>query len=169
MAVIFDLDQTLVDSRCVEPLRRSRRWQQVYNRIPDCTPYAGVVELLQSLASWNIPIGIVTSSPRSYCERLLMHLGWSVAATVCYHDTGRHKPHPDPILKALERLGVAPDGAVSVGDMAHDVIAAQKAGVFAVAALWGSPEPQALLHAGPDLTCHTVAELHRTLARRFQS
>ena len=48
---------------------------------------------------------------------------------VTAEETERHKPDPDPILLALERLRVGPDAAIYVGDSPYDILAARAAGV----------------------------------------
>jgi pyrophosphatase PpaX len=56
---------------------------------------------------------------------------------VTEESTERRKPHPDPILLALDRLGVTPDEAAYVGDSPFDARAARAADVFAVGVTWG--------------------------------
>ncbi len=50
-------------------------------------------------------------------------------AAVGYEDTKNHKPHPDPLLLAAERLGVQPHECVYVGDASTDVEAGNAAGM----------------------------------------
>ena len=52
-------------------------------------------------------------------------LGWRVDTTVCCHDTTRSKPRPDPILKALENLGIAPEDVIAIGDATGDILSAK--------------------------------------------
>ena len=47
---------------------------------------------------------------------------------VTLEDTTRHKPFPDPVLLACERLGIAPHEAVYVGDATWDIEAGKAAG-----------------------------------------
>ncbi len=162
IAVLFDLDQTLIDSRQAEPLRRARRWRDVYPLIPGMRPYAGISKLLAELAAAKTPLCVVTSAPSSYCSRVLAQWRWTFNATVSYHDTTRHKPYPDPIVEALRRLHVGPSEAIAVGDAPPDIGAARAAGVFAIGALWGSLDPNALLACKPDACARTVSAL-RTL------
>jgi pyrophosphatase PpaX len=79
---------------------------------------------------------------------------------IAVEDTAPHKPHPDPILAALERLGARPDEAAYVGDSPFDVGAARVAGVHAVAATWGGIHSRERLEAEqPDALVATVDEL----------
>lgn len=158
-AVIFDLDLTLIASEAAEPFRRPGKWNQAYALVPQLSPYEGIHEIIAALRKRGNKVAIVTSSPRPYCSRILEHWGWQFDTTVCYHDTSRRKPHPDPILKALDDLNVAPSDALSVGDAPGDVKSAKAAQVAAGAALWGSVDPAALLAEDPQFVFHTVAEL----------
>ena len=75
-------------------------------------------------------------------------------------DTERHKPHPDPILLALERLHASPAEAAYVGDSPFDVQAAKAAGVFAVAVTWGRiHSEERLQQEEPDAVVHDAEEL----------
>jgi pyrophosphatase PpaX len=74
-------------------------------------------------------------------------------------DTDAHKPSPEPIVLALERLGATPERAVYVGDAPVDVAAGKAAGVTTVAVLWGAFSPAALAAAAPDFTVTTPAAL----------
>ena len=48
-----------------------------------------------------------------------------------------HKPHPEPLLLALERLAASPDDAAYVGDSPYDMQAAKAAGIYAIGVTWG--------------------------------
>jgi HAD superfamily hydrolase (TIGR01549 family) len=143
MAILFDLDLTLIDSEPVAELRRQRRWTEVYQAIPRLKAYPGIDRLLQRLNVHHIPVCVVTSSPRPYCQRILAHHQWPVTHTICYHDTQQHKPHPAPLHAALERLDCHHTQAIAIGDDPNDCIAAQRAQITCVGALWGSKDPKA--------------------------
>ncbi len=168
MAVIIDLDLTLVDSSSALHLRRQRRWSDVYRAIASFSMYHGVRELLSALNERDVPVCIVTSSPRSYCERVLQHFDITCASSVCYHDTRQHKPHPAPILLALQRLGVHAERAVSIGDEPRDIVASRAADVTAIAALWGASDPSTLLATEPDAAFETPGELQSHLCSLFR-
>lgn len=131
--------------------------------IPKFVPYQGISELLIALNERSIPICIATSSPSSYCDRVVKHFGWDVDCYVCYHDTKRHKPQPEPILLALEKLGVNKDFAISIGDHEKDILASKRAGVFSIGACWGCENQEPLLESKPDYICNNVEELVKLL------
>jgi len=79
---------------------------------------------------------------------------------VAHEDTERHKPDPDPVLFALEKLGGSPEEAVYVGDSPFDIGAAKAAGVFSIAVGWGGIHPdERLLAEDPDAFVRTPQEL----------
>ena len=83
---------------------------------------------------------------------------------VAHEDTKRHKPEPEPVLAAVERLGAEPWQAAYVGDSPFDIQAAKAAGVFAVAAGWGGiHSDERLLAEEPDAFVHSPDELLRVL------
>lgn len=140
--VLFDLDQTLVDSREALPLRRKQRWQAVYQMVPELPLYEGIRDLWSQLRLAGCTIGVVTSSPRSYCQRILNYRDLSPEVNVCFHDTSRHKPHPAPLLEALRRANSNSQESLYVGDSPDDIRAAQSADILDVGALWGSESPE---------------------------
>ncbi len=165
--VIFDLDQTLIDSRIAEPMRRARDWSNVYDLIPRFSVYEGILTLLEDLQDNDIATAIVTSSPASYGRRVIAHWGLGIHNLVAYHDTARRKPHPDPIILAIERANIEPRRTFHVGDLANDTIAARNAGVVSIGALWGAEDPDALMDSNPEYCFETVSEMHEILADRL--
>jgi len=75
-ALIFDLDQTLIESHHVEYLRKTRNWPAVYREIPTIQAYDGINQLLLNAKEKDIELAIVTSSPESYVQRIIDHFDW---------------------------------------------------------------------------------------------
>jgi pyrophosphatase PpaX len=73
-------------------------------------------------------------------------------------ETPRQKPHPDPLLLALERLGARPADAAYVGDSPFDMQAAKAAGVYAIGVSWGRIHAADKL-ADADVVIHSAQEL----------
>lgn len=158
--MIFDLDQTLIDSRIAKDLRKKRDWGNVYKLIPSFRLYDGIYELLNEIHRNMIKMAIVTSSPRPYCERVIRYFSLPIDVCVCYHDTNKHKPNPDPIILAANELHAkALDNVISFGDEANDIIASNSANVFSVACTWGSDNISNLLSANPRYICKTVQDM----------
>jgi len=101
--------------------------------------FAGVVDVLEQLRGEGRRLGVVTAKRKPTVVRVFAGagIGKFFEVVVGSDDTERHKPHPEPVLKALELLGAEPHEAAYVGDSPFDVAAARAAGVFAVAVGWG--------------------------------
>lgn len=131
--IIFDMDLTLVDTTCLEESRHSRNWNQAYNLIPQTTMYDGIAEVLEIIRKNNIKTTIVSTSPRPYIERLIKYYDIPAQYIVGYHDAQPIKPHPAPMLKALEMMGVSAKETISFGDRAIDIQASNAAEIESVA------------------------------------
>lgn len=165
MGVIFDLDQTLVDSSIAIDERRKRNWGKVYSLIPQFDIFKGIDSIINLLQSNNIPICIVTSSPRSYCQKVINNFGWNDIKLVCYHDTKYKKPHKEPIEKAISLLGVGKEHIVSIGDDIKDIVASNSAGVTSVGVAWGTNSSTNLKDA--DVIFTEVDQLKEFLINRY--
>ncbi len=127
--------------------------------------YSGMRELLTDLVSAGIRIGVATSKRRSSAERTLALSGLAelIPVTVAMDDTALHKPRPEPLLLALERLGASADEAVYVGDAVFDVQAAHAAGLPAISVSWGAVDADVLAAAEPEFLVSEMDELRRLL------
>src|SRR2546427_10981945 len=86
-------------------------------------PYDGVVEAVRVLRDRGKTLGLVTSKMRSGAVRGLRVAGLEDAFQVIVgaDEVTHPKPHPEPGLMALERLGVPATCAGFVGDSRHDI------------------------------------------------
>ncbi len=123
--------------------------------------YAGAVEAVQALKRRGHPVAVVTGKLGEPAARTLAYVGLAsfVDAVVGADSCLRHKPDPEPVLLALERVGRLPTEALFVGDSPVDVQAGNAAGVTSVAALWGACTREALLAASPHHFLEDVAAL----------
>ena len=78
-------------------------------------------------------------------------------------DAPRKKPHPDPLLLALGRMGLAPDETAYVGDSPEDVLMAKAAGALAVGVPGGFPNHAALAATAPDHLATSLEDAVRRL------
>ena len=74
-------------------------------------------------------LGIATSRVRSGVYKIpqLAELKSYFRATVCYEDTIRHKPDPEPLLLAARMMNVENKECVYIGDAPSDMAAARAA------------------------------------------
>jgi len=121
------------------------------------TPIAGVDRLLSALAS-TYPLALVTTRVRRQAEALLAaaNLPPVFQFIIGGLDTARMKPHPAPILRAAELLGVPPERCLMVGDTTMDIRAARAAGAWAVGVLCGFGQRDELERAGAHLILETT-------------
>jgi pyrophosphatase PpaX len=121
------------------------------------------LDVLPRLREEGRRLGIVTAKRHRTVQLALdrfPELAEQFDVVVGYEDTERHKPAPDPVVAALEKLAAQPDEAAYVGDSPFDVQAARAAGVFAVAVGWGGIHPdERLLEEEPDAFVREPAEL----------
>ena len=126
-------------------------------------PCTGVLDALRTLRDEGRTLGVVTAKRRATLAlafEVLPELSQFFEVTVGAEDTERHKPHPAPLLAALERLGADVSDAVYVGDSPFDVQAAKAAGTGSVAVTWGRIHSRERLEReGPDAVVDTVEEL----------
>ncbi len=98
----------------------------------------GSIDLLNFLKTKNFNLGIVTTTGRELTERILNDLNVQnlFEAVITGTDVLNLKPHPEPILKAIEILNLSKDSCVMVGDHPNDIIAANSAGIKSIAILY---------------------------------
>lgn len=80
-------------------------------------------------------------------------------AVVGLEDVTNPKPHPEPILTALSRLGVEPREAAYVGDTDIDMRTAAAAGVMGIGVTTGNFGADALISAGALAVCASLREI----------
>ena len=101
--------------------------------------FEGVPDMIASLVRRGLPWGVVTNKSSRFTLPLTAALPlFATAGTIVSGDTTAHaKPHPEPLLEAARRLGVAPERCVYVGDDERDIVAGLAAGMRTVAATYG--------------------------------
>lgn len=146
-SIIFDLDLTIVDTSCLEDARQNKNWQEAYRLIPKTKLYEGMSDVLEIIRKNGIKTAIVSTSPRTYIEKIVQYYGLPVQYIIGYHDASPRKPAPAQMLKALEDMKESPSHVVSFGDRVVDIQAANAANIESVACFWGTKERNRLLHS----------------------
>lgn len=87
-------------------------------------------EVIATLSA-SYRLGVVTGRIKESVFEFpaLKALEESFSVVVSYEDTEHHKPHPEPLLLAAQRLNVSPSECIYIGDQETDMQAANAAGM----------------------------------------
>jgi len=96
-------------------------------------------------------LGIVTTKTGLYSRELMEHFGVMDAFEVLIgrEDVTHAKPHPEPVLTALERMGANPERSWLIGDTRLDAEAARRAGIGCIGVLSGYDNEEQLRSLTP--------------------
>ena len=125
--------------------------------------YPGVVDVVKRVHATGIRFGLVTSKNRAGAQRGLRLLGLEQEFEVIVgaDDVVNPKPHAEPVLNALDQLGVTREEAVFIGDSVHDMESGRAAGVRTAAVLWGPFTRSELERTEPDYWLERPEQLLR--------
>ena len=125
---------------------------------------AGAERALSALSSFRL--ALCTNKPRITTLAVLDGLGILSAfeIVVAGNDLPRSKPDPLPVQHIAEKLGIAPERLVMVGDGAQDILAARGAGARSVGLRDGIQPIERLLAANPDVLLDSLEELPALIA-----
>lgn len=75
--IIFDIDQTIVDSSSAEEYRSNGNWDAAIDEIDvgNVKPFTGMVELIREARTYGHDIAFVSTSPDRYCRRIFQYIG----------------------------------------------------------------------------------------------
>lgn len=98
-------------------------------------PSPGVADLIRGLRERGLPLGLASSSRRTWIEAALSSLGLSgcFRVLVSGDDVRRGKPEPEIYLLAATRLGVKPEHCVVIEDSPNGIRSARRAGMRVLA------------------------------------
>jgi pyrophosphatase PpaX len=153
------------DETEVERLVGRYREYQLANHDRLVRAYEGIVPVIETLHRAGYPMALVTSKSDWLAQRALDHVGLTAAIPVVVgaDSCDNHKPHPEPVERALAILGATAQNAVFVGDSPHDVEAGRAAGVFTIGVTWGAFSREEMERSGADVVLHAVSELPRAI------
>lgn len=131
--------------------------------------YSGIPKCLRTLRDSDLTLGVATSKPQPFCERILEHFGltkyFDVIKGIPLDGEGMTKS--EVIAQALSELCVTDkDSAIMVGDRAYDVIGARENGINCVGVLYGYGSREELEQAGAADIAENVEELTALLLNK---
>jgi N-acetyl-D-muramate 6-phosphate phosphatase len=144
------------------PLREAFLTRYEQRLLQQTVVFASMLPVLETLDAAAMRWGIVTNKVMRFTEPVVVGLGLHAraAALIGGDSTPHAKPHPEPLLEAARRIGVAPGRCVYVGDDLRDVQAGRAAGMVTLAAGWGYlGQGDAIEHWGADAVITEPAAL----------
>ncbi|GAB3367625.1 MULTISPECIES: phosphoglycolate phosphatase [Giesbergeria] len=123
--------------------------------------YPGVLEGLQALRGWGLPLACLTNKPTAFAQALLRAKGLEVFFTQVFGGDAfaKKKPDPLPLRKTCEALGTTPARTLVVGDSSNDAQAARAAGCPVVLVTYGYNHGQPVRQVDADGWIDTLARL----------
>lgn len=126
--------------------------------------YAGEREMLETLKSKGIRLGLFTSGTLHQVERNFraINIEYSTLfdSVVTYDDGLESKPSPAGLLKCIEKMQVNPDKTIYIGDHDVDIISGKRANVaMTVGINHGFHGASELTAAGADRVIHSLEEV----------
>ena len=124
-------------------------------------PYAGILDLIDTLRELGIPQAVLSNKPQSFTTLCLDHHlpGHPFHPALGQRAEVPRKPDPAGALEIAESLGVLPHQCYFVGDTSTDMLTATAAGMIAVGVTWGFRSAEELRETGASLLVDTPAEL----------
>ena len=130
--------------------------------------YPGVVDGLLALQRSGLKLACLTNKPVGFARELLRLKGLDGFFSHVFggDSFAAKKPHPMPVLKTCEALGVIPARTLVVGDSSNDAQAARSAGCPVVLVTYGYNHGQPVASAGADATINSLLQLTPLLGLR---
>jgi pyrophosphatase PpaX len=157
---LYDAFEEIAPGRS-EELYQVYRAHQVKTHDSAVTLVPGTRETLSALKEAGLLLGVVTAKRLQTAMQGLDLFGLAsyFDTIVTLEDSSKHKPSPEPLLVAAERLGIEPVEAIYVGDARVDIEAGHAAGMKTAWVTWGAGTLGNLAAVEPDYTFDSMAEI----------
>src|ERR1700693_3264994 len=166
-AIIFDLDDTLLDTRALKGLRDARKWGECFAQLERAVPFgveAGETpgeDLPSQVTRRGMSVGVLTHSPTPYAKGMLQRFGIQVQAMVTGSDGFDPNPNPSGLEAVACALGVHVAECLYVGDSVGDFGAAAGARMASAGVAWDGEFPTDWRRAWPDVAVASTTRLLR--------
>ncbi|MFA6498934.1 MAG: HAD family hydrolase [Desulfurivibrionaceae bacterium] len=142
---------------CVQKMRQ----EYAVHWADTTSPYPGIAELLDTLATQEIQMAILSNKPDELTQEIVRTLlpKWNFAAVAGARETIPKKPDPAGALRIANLLHREPADFLYLGDTNTDMQTARAAKMFAVGALWGFRTAEELKENGAQALISGPMEL----------
>jgi phosphoglycolate phosphatase len=160
------------DESIVEAIASEFRGIHFDRPVVKTVPFPGVIELIQDLIRFDIPLFVHTNKPdaiaRTVVDIALISQIDGIDTAIFRGILGQRddiprKPDPTGVFRLLEEAGLPLDGCWYIGDSEIDIDTARGAGCTAVGVTWGFRDRDAIAAAEADYICYSVDELREVI------
>ncbi len=123
-------------------------------------PFGNSSDVLRRLSEAGVKIAAVTTRGSDSLNKTLELAGilGYFDAVISADDVTNHKPHPEPVQKALEILMSSPQRAIMIGDSEVDVLAGKQAGTKTIGVTYGF-HGEKVRESNPDYVVDDISEV----------
>ncbi|MBI2029933.1 HAD-IA family hydrolase [Candidatus Gottesmanbacteria bacterium] len=123
-------------------------------------PFPNTIKALRKIKKAGLKIAAVTSRSKRTSQKTLelANIYEYFDLLISSEDVKNHKPHPEPLLKALNNLGIKSQNAVMVGDTKFDIEAGKNAKVKTIAAAYGFHKDR-VKASSPDFIIRDIIDI----------
>ncbi len=101
-------------------------------------PHKNAIEIVKTLYNEGFILGVVTSRLSDTAVEILeiFDIKKYFKAVIAVDDTKNHKPHPEPLMKAIEKMEGDSSSSIYIGDTRFDIECAKNANVMSALVGW---------------------------------
>ncbi len=154
------------DASPEEAARLYKRKTELFSNLPAVNPMPGAAEVIKGLRAAGLETALVTGSGQN---TLLNRLNddfpgaFPVERRVTSRDVIHGKPHPEPFLLAMERVGVSPEASIAIDNAPIGVAAGEASGAFTIGVVTGPIPESVLSDAGADIVYSSMEDMRINL------
>ncbi|RUL47399.1 MULTISPECIES: pyrophosphatase PpaX [Lysinibacillus] len=143
-----------------EMIEKYRQWNHEHHD-ELITEFDGVLPTLEKLKEQGVRMAIVSTKRRDTIKKGLELMGATsfFEFLIGIDDVNHVKPHPEPVLLAIEKLGVAKEDVMMIGDNYHDIEAGKNAGVKTAGVAWSIKGEEFLKQYQPNYILQHMTDL----------
>ncbi|MCM3745331.1 pyrophosphatase PpaX [Sporosarcina luteola] len=150
-----------IDPENSEQLIDEYRTWNIANHDAFASEFDGVSETLRQLKSSGFKMAIVSTKRNNMIRKglQLMEAADLFDTVIGLDDVQHAKPHPEPLLLAMERLNSTPAETLMVGDNIHDILGGKNAGVRTAGVAWSAKGEKFIREQEPDFVLQHISDL----------
>ncbi|MBY7144096.1 pyrophosphatase PpaX [Virgibacillus sp. NKC19-3] len=151
-----------IDPKRTDQMIETYRVHNLANHDNYVKAFPQVVDTIEQLTNNGVKLGIVTTKMSKAVTMGLTLTGLDpfFDTVITLDDVTHSKPHPEPVIKAMEKLHAEHASTLMVGDNYHDIESGKNAGIQTAGVAWTHKGKRRLLEYNPT---YMLEEMHDLL------